>query len=679
MNNVQNPGLVPFGLIPAADMNHMSSNPNDQAQLSRSSSMNRLDDGNNDDRRSVPAPVMANSNQQQYNGNVPTSMSSQMAPQLANYNMQQNQNGVPAMFNGGSNSTQQPVDWQAMFSQQRGAQHTYSTTHSSFIPNDGQTQTIKLEHHNLPSSRQDGLSASQPTQGRVVYSTWTPPADKLTYQSLSDKIIRFFYPPDVVHQSSNLNLYFSADNVEHFLESYSHFDRHFSLLHIPTFDVAKTYTGLLAAMCCIGACYSDRVSASHVRDMVTFLKAALERDPRLLSLLHDGTRCTDLEVLLSLILLHLLLTWNGTPATRQTSWAVYANIVTLARKSGLLRVSQDATLFSPLHQPDFTATAFDPSKFDWAAFIEQEKRNRVMHFIWLMDTANSLYFNSPSAFVISELQLPLPCDDAAFDARDAKSCAQALGLYGPEAARLCNPDGTQRPKQPELHMVLDALLHSSYQIQTGTTNLTGKFIIIHSILALIRRSQMEGSSALNSSMSLLSGQNDWIVNTGTSSPSSVTNSGRSSPAGGNFSPQTFKAIFTALDKFKQNWDADYVAQFAPSSHNPRRQGFSKDAIPFYYLAHYLLKNSHRGDLGLPAEQRFMQVINLVKSVKSWVKTDGASRGEVMGSVGEIDQDYGLTDLTLEFNKVFRPLPRAVESTASIKLEAGGAHLKTEAT
>lgn len=124
MNNVQNPGLVPFGLIPTGDVHGLPSNPNDQqAQLSRSSSMNRLDDGNNDDRRSVPAPVMA-SNQQQYNGSVPTSMPAQMAPQMANYNMQQNQNGVPTMFNGGSNSNQQPVDWQAMFNQQRGAQNS---------------------------------------------------------------------------------------------------------------------------------------------------------------------------------------------------------------------------------------------------------------------------------------------------------------------------------------------------------------------------------------------------------------------------------------------------------------------------------------------------------------------------------------------------------------------------
>jgi hypothetical protein len=39
--------------------------------------------------------------QQQYNGNLPTSMSTNINPQLANYNMSQNQNGVP-MFNGQS-------------------------------------------------------------------------------------------------------------------------------------------------------------------------------------------------------------------------------------------------------------------------------------------------------------------------------------------------------------------------------------------------------------------------------------------------------------------------------------------------------------------------------------------------------------------------------------------------
>lgn len=112
MNNVHNPSMVPFGLIPA-DQLHMSSNPNDQAQhLSRSSS-------NSEERRNGPAPILNPSSQQQYNG-VPTSMAQQMAPQMANYSMPQNQNGVP-MFNGQANGQQQQsnLDWQAMFGKKR--------------------------------------------------------------------------------------------------------------------------------------------------------------------------------------------------------------------------------------------------------------------------------------------------------------------------------------------------------------------------------------------------------------------------------------------------------------------------------------------------------------------------------------------------------------------------------
>lgn len=120
MNNVPGDGMVhPFGLIPAPDgINNMS---NDQAQLSRSSSMNRLEDANNQDRRSVAGSVMGASTRggsfdQTYNGNVSASMAANINPQLANYNMPPNQNGMP-MF-GGQNSNQQfSGDWSQMFSQ----------------------------------------------------------------------------------------------------------------------------------------------------------------------------------------------------------------------------------------------------------------------------------------------------------------------------------------------------------------------------------------------------------------------------------------------------------------------------------------------------------------------------------------------------------------------------------
>lgn len=537
----------------------------------------------------------------------------------------------------------------------------------------------KTARHNLENPRLNGLPTPH-SDSRLLFSTWGPPASKLTYESLSNKIVHFLYPPDVVQQSANFNLYFSPYNVQQFLQNFSHFQAHFSMLHIPTFDVGKAYTGLLAAMCCVGACYSDQVTASHVREFAHFLKTAFERDARISALVHGRAQPESLEELQSLILLHVLLTWNGHSAQRYASHQVFSQIVSLARKADLLHVSDDARiLFSPLHQSDCNVATFDPLRFDWMPFIRQESRIRTMSMIWLMDVAGGLYFNLPSNFDYKELRIPLPCDDAAFDATDASSCAKALGLHGPTAAKMYNPDGTQRPTQPWLAPAVDALLHSSYQMQTGTTNLTGKFILIHTLLSLVRRAQMEGSLAVKYSPMP---QHDWIVGAvqnGHSASISANNSGRNTPVNDSIPPQTFRALQVALSKFKSSWDEDYMAQFSSSAYLPRRYGFSKDAVHFYWLAQYMLKHTRPSDLNLPSEQRFMQVISLLKSVQSWVKTDGAARGEEMGSVGDIDNDYGLDGLTLDMAKVFRPMPRVVESTTAIKLSTCDEQVKREAT
>lgn len=117
MGNMPADGMVPFGLMPASDgMNNIA---NDQSQLSRSSSMNRLDDANRD-RRSMPNSVMGgastrgNSYDQSYNGDVSNNISSNINPQLANYSMPPTQNGLP-MFGGASSTPQSMPDWAQMF------------------------------------------------------------------------------------------------------------------------------------------------------------------------------------------------------------------------------------------------------------------------------------------------------------------------------------------------------------------------------------------------------------------------------------------------------------------------------------------------------------------------------------------------------------------------------------
>lgn len=104
MNGMANmPGdnvVHPFGMVQLQD--GMGNMANDQNQLSRSSSMSRMDDNGNRDRRSMTGG---------YNGDVSNPMSSNINPQLANFNMPPGQNGMPGMY-GGSSS-----DWTQMFPQ----------------------------------------------------------------------------------------------------------------------------------------------------------------------------------------------------------------------------------------------------------------------------------------------------------------------------------------------------------------------------------------------------------------------------------------------------------------------------------------------------------------------------------------------------------------------------------
>ncbi|KAK7981910.1 hypothetical protein PG988_004148 [Apiospora saccharicola] len=622
LNSMQGDNVVhPFGMVQMSD--NMSNMPNDQNQLSRSSSISRMDDQQNRDRRSMT------NNGSVYGNDVQGTMASNINPQLASYNMPQGQNGMP-MF-GGSNNPQGPIDW-ALF--QPGAQDTY--VNSFPPPNLGQNQiATKTDPHNGETER---AAPNDLNDRSLFFPNWgTPPTVNDPYQHLSNQIQTFFYPPGTVvtSQTSGVNAYFSPANIKDFLEKYTHFHVHFSFLHIPTFRILDAYTGLIAGMCCVGACYSDRVTPAQVRDMMNFVKVALERDSGLFSggvqsnpnQNEQGNDKLQIEKLQALTLLIALL-------------------------------------------------SIRPEDFDWTVWTEQERRIRLMHLIYLSDVSHGLYFNSAPQFDISEMHIPLPADDAAWEGQTPTECAEALHLYGSEAAKHRNPDGSQRSKQPELHLAINALFHESYQIHPGSTNLYGKFILIHGLLSTIRRGLADGSLAALNGVSTPLSQNDWVMKPGSAPPSttgSANNSGRATPVSGlnqGMSPGVYRTICTALDKFKQNWDMDMAIQFPPSIQSPRRYGFCRDGIHFFWLAKYLAKNGKQSDLQMPPDQRMGHVMHLLKSVKSWVMSDGASRREELGSVGDIDNDYGVHDLTLNMASLFRPLPQVVGSPtiSSVKTE-----------
>jgi len=528
------------------------------------------------------------------------------------------------------------------------------------------------------AARAVGIPAGNPTDSTVSPTWGVSPAHPNSYTHLSDKIIRFLQPAGAPTSTSNLvALVFQPASIRQLLDNYAHFHTHFSMLHLPTFDVMKAWVGLSAGMCCIGACYATTLPPVGVRDIMDSFALALQVSSHLFSSLTQepqsgyqsppfGSGRTDVDELQATMLSQVLNTWHGTPAQREKARRTFTFIASFVRRSGLLQLSNAPFLYSPTHQPDFSPRTFNISTFDWASWVEQETRIRLMYFVFLSDAASGLYFNRGPEFDAFEIPLPLPADDAAWDARNATECAEALGLHGPQLARHRNRDGTRHCNQPGLHMVLKALFNSSYQIQPGATNLYGKFIIIHAILAILRRVQMNGSAALLGRSDAPLPQYAWFADTSVNPGANM--SGRGTPVQVDaklLDRETVKRFAMVLDKFKYIWDNDMAIQFPPNVPAPsQRYGFSRDGIHFYWVASHMLKNTRVADLQLPADERFARTIHILKSVKAWVMSDAYSRGEEMGSVGEIDAAYGTTGPDLDMTQLFR----RVSPPRSIKIE-----------
>jgi len=432
----------------------------------------------------------------------------------------------------------------------------------------------------------------------------------------------------------------TIEAIQHFLDLFPNFQGHFPWLHLPTFNFATTYDGLILVIICSGAVYSDRVSQQQVRALMQLVKAGIERTSRLLRNLEPGASKTQLsssglefEELLALQILQSLFVWHGGPDDRARARAESKRVLYLVRQLNLLTLAgpEDHLRYSYLHslQPGEEA---DPSRWDWTAWVGQEKRSRLMYMVYLWDAAMCLYFNVAPQFSSAEIKLPLPCDDAAWDAPDAEACAQALGLRGAESQSRTNLSGSLRLKQLEMHHAMSALHSTSVIMQPRTTNVYSKFILIHALhveIWQLQRQKTFNSPIEATTYSFVGETNDM-----------------------------YKAINVALVRWKQLWDNDYALQYPPDNGfepTAKRIGFCRDGVHFYWLAHALMQPNRTHDWQLPADLRFRQVLHGLKKARDWSRTDGARRGEEPGSVAYIDDNYASETLELDMRKLFRPI------------------------
>ncbi|EOA84019.1 uncharacterized protein SETTUDRAFT_93013 [Exserohilum turcica Et28A] len=438
----------------------------------------------------------------------------------------------------------------------------------------------------------------------------------------------------------------TGENVKDFLHEYRHYHSHFPLIHIATFDPFTANPGLVLALCCLGAVYSDKMTPSDVRWLMERVRENVTRSSRVYELAKTN-QMADLnnelasatEEIQSMVLLHSQCLWHGSQEQRQHVREEMDAIVNVTRCAALFQpLAADNVNASALHQPG-PVTGEEVDSWSWSLWIENEKRARLAAYVYLMDASSTIFFNTKPRFNAKTITVPLPADDAAWEARTSEDCASALGLRG-QSAQAINESGSRRAKQLALSEALCVLNGACPgQFPERATNVFGKFILIHAIHAQIYNIQRQLIHRAASSS--------------TSAPQPQGGNPATPPNGVNEQVQhQLRSTVGALNLWKMCWDKDLAIQF---THHQRRRGFCRDGIHFYFLAQAFLRQSRPDDWAATADVRCRHVFNLLKQIRPYVASDSAQRGIEIGSMTEIADDYAIADLTLNMKNLFTPL------------------------
>lgn len=597
------------------------------------------------------------------------------------------------------------VDWTRVFTQ--GGQDGFIGSHSANASSQGNTQ-IKTE----PDTKQDysvshdfnnesflgslyshpgGFGGEMTDHGIPGFPNWGM-NDPL--QAKVDSLLRHCFPNGVEHLQNHqaallLQSVLKVDRLKHFAEHYTSFHGHWPILHMPTFKLTDANNNLVLAMLCIGAVYSPEIGVHQTRQLMEFVKATVYANCSIYTRTVNGQteglgdQAAEVEELQALSMLQTTFTWHGDASQRQSARAEFPMLVRIAKAMKLCDSApvghQSYSFLHNTRQPQ--ANRYQTQNWNWQSWLEQEKRNRVLYQIMVTDAAVVMFFNHTPMFDPLEIHLMLPADDAAWDATSSQECANALGLNGSQAQSK-NVTGTRKSVQPSMHDAMRTLLDPYASFPLGATNAYSKFMLIHSLIIRIfncQRALLGPDQPLQPFTLNLNGsgpatplsQNDWLEqhNGGSSRPHSADNSGQGTPTethspkqqNASAAQQEKKRLGQALEKWKRSWDNDMELQYPPTDFQQRRFGFSRDGVHFFFIGRSFLQSQLASDFTLPADMRFKRVMTLLKRIKSMVVGDNENKGHDVGSVGDIDDQYGLDNLTLDMKLLFKPYNSQLDS------------------
>ncbi|UKZ56120.1 hypothetical protein TrVGV298_009948 [Trichoderma virens] len=216
-------------------------------------------------------------------------------------------------------------------------------------------------------------------------------------QSLEEQCLEFFNPP----------------NLRRLLDTYwKRWHRNCPVIHTPSFDPSQAPAELVLVIVLIGACVSKYPGdAQNARtwlepaERLVFALPWLSRETQSDQPNLALTRYTKLRILQTAILMCALQTWEGSSKAKERIRKLrYPYVAQASQELAYSRVGEQIG-------SDLAATL----RY-WDEFILEEQLLRTKSYIFVLDTAFTIFHSIPPRITVPDLDFPFPYPDVCFHA-----------------------------------------------------------------------------------------------------------------------------------------------------------------------------------------------------------------------------------------------------------------------
>ena len=194
-------------------------------------------------------------------------------------------------------------------------------------------------------------------------------------------------------------------------------------LHIPMLTVGTVRNELVCALVAWGAFLSPMAPVQALGSaMLDLIHHAI-----MAQWVSDNTTTRDLELCQAYALVQHLLLWAGSKRRMEFGEGITQPLVTIMRRSGMLQNHL------PLPEPPSLLDDAIALKTKWQAWVQQESKVRLALQVFVQDMQTSMTQFINPLMACSEMNVPLPADDAIWSASTAEEWRTRWLIFAPDA------------------------------------------------------------------------------------------------------------------------------------------------------------------------------------------------------------------------------------------------------